>query len=199
MEKFLLLPLRGPLLCLLCALTSCFPTELPPLDTPPAVARLDALADGDVALSLDTQPVEGVQGYQYLTVFPVTRVYTPSVESEVTNQAKIQLGLKGYRVVAPQSGRHPEYQLDLTVEEFSVSGYCYLLFRRPSAFVSLKGTLRSPEGEVLRECSGTGKSSFTARFAFAPELNEARRIALTDAMVALVDCFELKKPRPSFR
>jgi len=194
----LLLP-RRTLLYLLCGLSGCFPTELPPIDTPPAVARLDALADGEVALSVESQPAEGVRGYQYLTVFPVTRVYTPEIDSEVTNQAKIQLGLKGYRVVGPQSGKQPEYRLDLVVEDFSVSGYCYLLVRRPSAFVSLKGTLRSPEGAVLRECSGTGKSSFTARFAFAPELNEARRIALTDAMVALVDCLELKKPRPSFR
>ena len=181
---------------LLIALTSCFSTHLPPLQAPPAVARLDALADAELAVQVDTSRVAGARGYQYLTAMPITRVYTPDLQKELLDQLRVQAGLKGYRLVPKTEAAAGAYELDVTVEELSVSGYCYLLVRRPHSDIRLTGVLRNERGDVVRECSVPGQATFTAKFAFSDELNEARRIALTEAAVALVGCLELKQPRP---
>ena len=179
-------------------LTGCFPADLPPLEAPPAVSGLTDLADASIELSVDTGSVQGHRGYQYLTALPVTRVYAPDTVKEVTDQLKVQAGLKGYRLVPPGTpSQKPEYRLDVTVQELNVSGYCYLLLRRPHSDVLLTATLRSKDGTIVRECDGSGDATFTAKFAFSEQLNEARRIALTQAAVALVECLALPKPRTS--
>lgn len=175
------------------ALTGCFSTELPPLTPPPATARLEGLADAEIAVTIDDAHVRGHRGYQFLTAVPVTRVYTPSLVSDVMDSLKVQVGLRGYRAVAPEQASAPAYRLDVVIEDFTVSGYCYAIVRRPKASTVLSGTLRSPTGEVLRQCSGDAKFGLTTKFAFAEELNEVRRIALTDAAKALLECLELKK------
>lgn len=187
---------KHPTTALLIALSGCFPADLPPIEAPPAVSRLHDLADATIGLTVNTSPVEGHRGYQYLTAIPVTRVYTPDLAQEVTDQLKVQGGLKGYRMVEPANRSEPvAFNLEVTVQELTVSGYCYLFVRRPHADVVLNATLRSPDGTVVRECSGAGDVTYTAKFAFSEELNEARRVALTQAAVALVDCLSLPKPR----
>jgi len=178
---------------LFCVLTGCFSTELPPLTPPPATARLEALADAEIAVSVDDSHVRGARGYQFLTAVPVTLVYTPSLVPDVMESLKVQVGLRGYRIVAPDHVPPPAYRLDVVIDDFSVSGYCYAIVRRPKSSMVLSATLRSPTGEVLRQCSGEAKFGFTSKFAFSEELNEARRIAITDAAKALLECLELKK------
>lgn len=193
MSSSLKLPFASTLLFLL---SGCFPADLPALEAPPAVARLSELADASIALTVNTAAVDGHRGYQYLTVFPVTRVYTPSLTTEVTDQLKVQAGLKGYRLLPPSaSSQQDAFRLDVTVQELNVSGYCLLAVRRPHADVLLSATLRSQNGEIIRECSGAGEATYTAKFAFSEQLNEARRIALTAAAVSLVECLALPKPR----
>lgn len=196
MRKVLKNPAVAPFSLLLMVLSGCFPAHLPPLESPPALGRLQDLADSEIAFSVNTSPVDGLRGYQFLTVVPVTRVYTPDLAREVSDLLKIQAGLKGYRLVSAEVGAagKPAYSLSVTVEDLTVSGYCYLAIRRPYSKVRLSGTLRAADGTVLRECSGEGRSVFFAKFAFDQELNEARRIALTDAAVALTACLELPKP-----
>jgi len=175
------------------ALSGCFSTHLPPLDEPPALSRLTSLAEGDIAFTLDASGLEGSRGHQYLSLLPFTRVYTPDLATEVTNQLKVQAGLKGYRLVPDEGQRGRRYHLAVKVEECAVSGYCYVLLRRPHSRIVLAATLKDASGQVIRRCEGAGKSTFTAKFAFSDELNEARRLALTDASVALFDCLELPK------
>lgn len=195
MSNLLKAPGRIRLVALFFGLTGCFPATLPTLEAPPALSRLNELADANISFTVDSAPVEGHRGYQFLTVLPVTRVYTPDIDREVSDQLSIQAGLKGYRLVPTDSAKKPSYSLSVTVEDLTVSGYCYLLVRRPHSDIRLKGVIRSPDGTVVRECSGSGEATYTAKFAFADELNEARRIALTQAAVELVACLELPKPR----
>lgn len=181
---------------LLMLLSGCFPAHLPALETPPAVSRLSDLADANIALRVNVAPVDGHRGYQYLTAIPVTRVYTPDITQEVTDQLKLQGGLKGYRMVEPATRADQlAFRLEVTVQELTVSGYCYVFVRRPHADVVLNATLLSPDGTAVKQCTGVGEATYTAKFAFSEQLNEARRIALTEAAVALVECLSLPKPR----
>ncbi len=181
---------------LLALLSGCFPAHLAPLETPPAVSRLSDLADANIALAVNVAPVDGHRGYQYLTAIPVTRVYTPDITREVTDQLKLQGGLKGYRMVEPSDpAEQVAFNLEVTVQELTVSGYCYIFVRRPHSDVVLNATLHSRDGSVVKQCTGVGDATFTAKFAFSEQLNEARRIALTQAAVALVECLSLPKPR----
>jgi|694.fasta_scaffold46758_5 hypothetical protein len=187
---------KYPTSALLLLLSGCFPADLPQIEAPPAVSRLHDLADASIGLSVNTTPVAGHRGYQYLTAIPVTRIYTPDLAQEVTDQLKVQGGLKGYRMVEPTTpSDQVAFNLEVTVQDLTVSGYCYLLVRRPHSDVVLNATLRSPDGALVRECTGVGDVTYTAKFAFSEQLNEARRSALTQAAVALVECLALPKPR----
>lgn len=180
----------------LLTLSACFSTHLPALDHHASIQRLSQLANTELALSVNSEAVDGVAGFQFLTVVPVTRVYTPNFNEDLRAQLSLDAGLRGYRTVSPESaGGSSTNHLYVTVQELTVSGYCYFIMRQPHAQITLRGELSAPDGHLISSCETAASSSFTARFAFSTELNEVLRISITDASAQLFTCLGIKTAR----
>ena len=179
----------------LLTLSACFSTHLPALDHHASIQRLRQLASTELALSVNSEAVNGVAGFQFLTVLPVTRVYTPNFKEDLSAQLSLDAGLRGYRTVSPESAGGSTNHLSVTVQELTVSGYCYFIMRQPHAQITLRGELRAPDGHLISSCETAASSSFTARFAFSTELNEVLRISITDASAQLFTCLGIKTAR----
>ena len=141
--KSLLTPL------LLCA--GCFASYVAPPPLPLEVQRLVATADRLVELRTTLPDPSTRVGHQYLLfLFPLTRVYPQELSTGLETQLQLDAASRGYRLVrgkpAPGKGG---LQLSVEVAEISLNGYDLLFVRRPSASVTLRGSLT---GARTRSC-----------------------------------------------
>lgn len=172
-------------------LTGCFSTELPPLEPPSGLEKLEAVSDTTIPIRLQTNGLQDQSvGIQYVFfIVPVSRVYVPNIESDVRQQLAVAGGLRGYRFV--EASDSSEMLLEITVEEITVNGYDLLVVRKPTSSVTMKARL-SRDGEVVRECVDSYHASNTAHYAFAGELQQALSESLLHGSYKILDCLGLK-------
>lgn len=168
----------------------CFSSTLSSTTVAPReVERLRILADKHLPLSLKlTSPRDAAVGYQYiLLALPVARVYAPSLLRDLIDGLTTAAASSGYSVDLLQPSQAASPRLEVVASDITVSGYDLLVVRRPSASITLKGTLSSPAG-VDRVCEVVGSETRTSRFAFTPELEEVLRESVDKATRKLLSC-----------
>jgi hypothetical protein len=171
-------------------LLGCFSSTLSPTTVAPReVERLRMLAEKRLPLSLKlTPPPDTAVGYQYiLLMFPVARVYAPALRQDVVDGLTATAAAAGHSIETLSDSRVTSPRLEVTASNITVNGYDLIFVRRPSASITLKGTLSSP-GRVDRTCEAVGSVTRTKRFAFAPELEQVVRESIEAATRELAAC-----------
>ena len=173
---------------LVTALSGCFSTPLSKLPAPDDVGRLVESAEVQMPLYLSSANPEDSLGFQFLLIFPLTRVYAPHLESLVRSKLTIQAGYGKHGLVAPTSASGMQRpRLVVTIADSDVNGYDLLFVRRPTAAVTLLGHYHTSSG-IVHECIGTGSASSFSLFAFERDLNHALEQASERAAHDLISC-----------
>jgi hypothetical protein len=165
--------------------------EVTPLEAPSGLEKLIAVSDSTLPVSINTAGFdERSLGHQYLLMaLPITRIYLPSLKSDLAMELSVACGMRGYRCSADYPG--PSAQtLAIRLTDVSVNGYDLLFVRKPTASVTLSGELRRG-GEVVRSCEESSSATNTAHYAFNAELQHALGEALLQASYKLLDCLGL--------
>lgn len=185
----------APLILCFLPLTGCFSTHLISDEPVKDLAQLVQSADSPVELLIQNPGSDSSHGYQFLFgLIPITRVFTESASDTVVAKLQLNAGRAGiglHRSSTPNralSDRTP--RLDVSVESISVNGYDLIIFRRPSASITLRATLFTPD-RAPRICEASGHHSEITRFAFARELNDALGAATDLAANKLLACLGL--------
>lgn len=173
-------------------LTGCFSYQLPPLDHPREIQRLLSIPDAPLALQLHVEGPTTSVGYQFVAALvPLTRVYTPHIERDVTTHLAIEAATRRYKLqpdVRGDTSRPPH--LTVTVSNLHLSGYDLIFVRRPSASITLTGILQLPN-RAQRRCVAHAENAATTKFAFSTELNTVLQEALQTSTRELFDCLGL--------
>jgi len=176
----------------LLSLSSCFRSILPPIEHPAGVHHLLTIPDIPMTLRVAIEQPTASVGHQFLLgILPVTRVYSPHIEREISTYLAIEAATRRYKLIHEASGAvQPFPHLLVTVSELQISGYDLVVLRRPVASVKLTALLdmldRSP-----RRCEITANSSRITQFAFSTELNQVLQEALASGVHELFDCLLL--------
>ena len=175
-------------------LTGCFASELPPVEPPSALEKLLSVADSTLPVRIQTQAFnERSLGHQYLFfLIPLTRVYTPTLTSDLRTQLSVACGMRGYRC-SQEPTSSSERMLEITVQDLSVNGYDLLVVRKPTASVTLSAKLYD-KGHLMRTCEESYTATNTAHYAFAAELQSALEESLLHGSYKLLDCLGFKQP-----
>jgi hypothetical protein len=182
------------ILCAISALllTGCFSSRLPPLDHPSEIQRLLSIPDAPMLLRLHVEEPHSSIGYQFIAALvPVTRLYAPHIERDVTTHLAIEAATRRYKLepdMRDVTARYP--RLTVTVSDLRISGYDLIFVRRPSASITLTGILELPN-RPLRRCEAHADQTTTSRFAFSTELNMALQETLRTSTRELFDCLGL--------
>lgn len=178
------------ILCLLLPviISGCFATHLAP-DEP--FAELNALVESapeSLSLVLHNPLRDMSHGYQFmLFILPISRVFAEDVSQVVAARLQLHAAVAGIGLSPQSLCAKPSRQLEITISSLDINGYDLLVFRRPSAQVTLTGTLHSSEGPP-QICTQTGKYSEVTRFAFAPQLSRTLALATDEAARRLLTC-----------
>ena len=166
-------------------LTGCFASELPPVEPPSALEKLLSVSDSTLPVRIQTQAFnERSLGHQYLFfIIPLTRVYTPTLTSDLRTQLSVACGMRGSSV----------RMLEITVQDLSVNGYDLVVVRKPTASVTLSAKLYEKE-HLIRTCEESYTATNTAHYAFAAELQSALEESLLHGSYKLLDCLGFKQP-----
>jgi hypothetical protein len=180
----------GLLACTL-YLIGCFRVELGAFHSPPQLRDLVEASSNPLPLSVTYPLSDSSHGYQFLLgVIPVTRVFPDDLNNLVIAKLAMYAGFSRYgvEVVSPSEKIIP--RLEVVIQEVAVNGYDLVVTRRPSASITLSGTLRQVDGHV-RECRATGSFAEFSRFAFAEDLKLALEKAADKAAQDLLECLGL--------
>jgi hypothetical protein len=174
-------------------LTGCFASDLPPVEPPSALEKLLSVSDSDIPVRIHTGGFNDRSlGHQYLFfVIPLTRVYTPALAADMRTQISVACGMRGYRCSGEPTLRSSR-MLEITIRDLSVNGYDLLVMRKPTASVTIAGTLYE-NGQVTRACEESYTATNTAHYAFAAELQNALGESLLHGSYKLLDCLGLKQ------
>jgi hypothetical protein len=184
-----LLPLCSAVLLSSC-LIACLATPLPLTEQPKDFQRLTSLARQTIQCRVEGDDEETVVGHQFfLGIFPLGRIKSPSPQQAVLRALELAGAIRS--VACRQSELAGDRVLRVAVREFSVSGYDFFFFRRPSASITLDGWLESHRGYPARYCQVTHSSSSTRQFAFAPELSRVLDEVLEASAKELFECLRL--------
>ncbi len=182
------------ILCLFATLplTGCFSSQLPPLDHPREIQRLLSIPDAPMTLRLHVEEPTTSVGYQFIAALvPVTRVYAPHIERDVTTHLAIEAATRRYKLQPDIRGNTTSYPLlTVTVSDLHLSGYDLIFVRRPSAAITLTGILELPN-RPQRRCEAHVENATTTKFAFSTELNMVLQEALRTSTRELFDCLGL--------
>lgn len=182
------------ILCLFATLplTGCFSFRLPPLDHPGEIQRLLSIPDAPMTLRLHVEEPTTSVGYQFIAALvPVTRVYAPHIERDVTTHLAIEAAMRRYKLEPDTRGDTADYpHLTVTVSDLHISGYDLIFVRRPSASITLTGILELPN-RPLRRCEIHSENATTTKFAFSTELNMVLQESLRTSTRELFDCLGL--------
>jgi len=179
---------RSILILPLLAVSACFAVHIPPEDTAPEVKRLLESTSQTVALVVNNPTAESSHGHQFmLGIIPVTRIFPDGLTEIVTTALQVQAGLAGVGLVKETASNSAQTYLDVTIQDVDIDGYDLIVLRRPSAHVTLRGTVKSPLGSI-RVCEKDGHYSELSRFAFTAELRQALENAAKNAAAGLLEC-----------
>lgn len=188
-------PLRHILLCGFFSASGCFANQIGPFPEPPHLGALVESAEIQIPLYVQDSTSNQSHGYQFLLfILPVSSVYADQLSKLVTHQITTQAGFGKYGMLQPHPGTRPIPRLEVTVKQASINGYDFLITRRPSASISLAGTLYDQSG-APRECRVEGSYAEFSRFAFNPDLDNAIEKATELAAKELVRCLRLVQPQ----
>lgn len=166
--------------------------EMTELEPPSGLEKLIAVSDSTIPTSLDPQGLnERSLGHQYLFfAIPLTRVYVPSLERDTLMELSVACGMRGYRCESGKPSSSTRRSLSIMLRDVSVNGYDLLVVRKPTASVTLAGTL-TQDGVVTRSCEESVSATNTSHYAFNAELQHALGEALLQASYKLLDCLGL--------
>lgn len=174
-------------------LTGCFVSEVPPVEPPSGLEKLLSVSDSDIPVRIQTEGFNDRSlGHQYLFfIIPLTRIYTPALVADIRTQLSVACGMRGYRCSEEPTSDAPR-MLEITIRDLSVNGYDLLVMRKPTASVTIAGTLYE-NGHVTRSCEESYTATNTAHYAFAAELQNALGESLLHGSYKLLDCLGLKQ------
>ena len=105
-------------------------------------------------------------------------------------QLSIAAALRGYNLIRHQPPSPPPTRLEVSISSLTINGYDLLVVRKPTASVSIKGSLYR-DNQLTRECEATSVASSAASYAFAGELQTAEAEVLLNASADLLNCLGL--------
>ncbi len=172
-------------------LQGCFAVHLQSFTPLPQLTQLVESCPTTIPLSVLHPSGDSSRGYQFLLgVIPVTRVYPDSLREIVSTTLATHAGLAHCGLTTSQEHSRELPRFEVAITSASVNGYDLIVVRRPSASVSLEGTLLGPDGTAKR-CQAEGSFSEFSRFAFAEQLEAALEQASTRAALMLLSCLGL--------
>jgi hypothetical protein len=179
------------LLPLITLTTGCFATHLVH-DEP--LEELDRLVESSPqGLSLVVHdPIHDVShGYQFLLgILPIARVFAEDARQVVAARLQLNAAESGVGLSQKFQATKRSRKLEVTISSLEIDGYDLLVFRRPSAQITLTGKLFS-SGGLLRACTQVGEHSEITRFAFSPDLTRALSLAADAAAKKLLACLDV--------
>jgi hypothetical protein len=99
--------------------------------------------------------------------------------------------MRRYKLIPDGTQTDATYpHLTVIVKDVRISGYDLIFVRRPSASLTLSGTLKLPN-HAPRVCEATADSSEVTKFAFSSELNAVLQESFTTSARELFDCLQL--------
>jgi hypothetical protein len=177
-------------LCLLlpCAFVGCFATHLVH-DLPLAeTSRLVESSPQYLALEVHDPIRDSSHGYQFLLgILPISRIFAEDAKRVVISKLQLLAALAGTGLSEEPHHTRAASRLVVTIASIDIDGYDLIVFRRPSAQVTLTGTLYAPDSPP-QTCTQVGAYSEVTRFAFSPELNRALEMAAFNAAQNLLAC-----------
>ena len=182
----------GVMRLLLPLLSGCFAVSLPQETPPDGLLKLAQLSDVTLPVRITTDDLtESYRGFQYLfLVFPMSRIYTPSLPTDMLLQLSIAGGLRGYSFTHLREESSPPLYVEIRITDASVNGYDLIFVRKPTASVALEARLFE-NGVLKKMCAISHSASDTAYYAFSTELQIALSEALLQSSYKLLDCLEI--------
>ncbi len=180
--------LRAISLLLSPLLTGCFTTHLVPDEPWAELDRLVEVSPKRLPVVVYDPASDVSHGYQFLPgILPFSRVFAERASDVVVARLQLHAASAGVGLYKRSPDTQPSSRLEVNISSLDIDGYDLIVFRRPSARVTLSGTLFSSDG-LPQVCSEVGEHSEIKRFAFAPELNRALSIATDIAAKKLLEC-----------
>jgi hypothetical protein len=179
------------LILLVLTFSGCFSTHLTEDGSSVELARLVQSAEHRMSLTVHNPHSGSSHGYQFLLgIVPLARVFADTLSATVSAKLQYHAGVAGIglKQVDHGDGKHPH--LEVVISSVSINGYDALVFRRPSAFITLRGSLSTASG-ARRTCEESAEYTETTRFAFAPQLNQVLTAAVSAAAEKLIYCLGL--------
>lgn len=172
-------------------IAGCFSTRLPKIPTPSALPRLIEAAEMQMPLRVVANDQATDVGYQYMLFgIPVARVDAPYISESVGAAVTKHAGVARIGLVPPSDRGLENPRVEVRVSKLRVNGYDFLLFRRPTASITMVGTFHQQPGKI-RECEASAEYAEFSSFAFVKELNRALEQAVDSAAHQLVSCMGL--------
>jgi hypothetical protein len=174
-------------------LTGCFVSELPPVEPPTGLEKLLSVSDSTIPVRIQTEGLNDRSlGHQYLFfIIPLTRVYTPTLPTDMRTQLSVACGMRGYKC-SEEPTSTSQRVLEITIRDLHVNGYDLVVVRKPTASVTISGRLFE-NGQLVRQCEESYVATHTAHYAFAAELQNALEESLLHGSYKLLDCLGLQQ------
>lgn len=182
----------------LLTLSACFSTHLGEYKPPTDLSKLVDSAETFIPLQVANPLSDSSHGYQYLlAALPISRVFPDDLANMLTDKLTLHAGLNRYGLtkILPNTPLLP--RLKVKIEDVSINGYDLIVVRRPSASITITGSLHTAKNTV-KECSATGSASEYSRFAFTPHLNQVLERATDSAAQQLIACLGLGGAQESY-
>lgn len=183
--------LRFSLIIKLLFLTGCFSNHLEHSEPLEDLKALVSSARSHIPLLVTDHTEKSSHGYQFMFgIIPVTRIFTDSLSTIVTAKLQYNAGRGGIGLVNRLSVPQSTSRLEVAIQSASINGFDLIFFRRPSARITLLGTLFS-DMTIKRSCEVSADQSEISRFAFNPELTEVLSSTTDTASLKLLKCLGL--------
>jgi len=170
------------------SLCGCFTTHLNNYENTPGLDSLVSSAEHALTLNVVNPSPNVSRGFQFLLgILPTSRVFTEDLEAIVTSRLQFHAGSAGYGLTSSDKSPHTQPTIMVNISDATINGYDLLFIRRPSAYVTLEGTLFNHSG-VVTGCVESGSYSELSKFAFESDLTRALESAADQAAQKLTKC-----------
>jgi hypothetical protein len=170
------------------SLCGCFTTHLNNYENTPGLDSLVSSAEHALTLNVVNPSPNISRGFQFLLgILPTSRVFTENLEAIVTSRLQFHAGSAGYGLTPSDRSPHTRPGIIVNISGATINGYDLLFIRRPSASVTLEGTLFNRSG-IVTGCVESGSYSDLSKFAFESDLTRALESAADQAAQKLSKC-----------
>jgi hypothetical protein len=176
------------LLILPLSLFGCFTTHLNTYESTPGLDSLVSSAEHSLPLNVINPSPDVSRGFQFLLgIIPTSRVFTEDLEAIVTSRLRFHAGSAGYGLTTHDKSPINGPRLIVNISDAKINGYDLLFIRRPSASVTLEGSMFNQSG-LVSSCLESGTHSELSKFAFESDLIHALEEAADQAARKLTSC-----------